>query len=110
MKVEHPEQFVSSEPTFKSDLRASKSGVLGLIGLYEIAYSLFLSNDILGIDGQPAKESSITRAFEMIFNIRFGDLSKKREAVFSRIDKNRTKALDTLKELIKREEYRLNEG
>ena len=110
MRIEHPEQFIQSEPTFKSGLRVSKSGDLGLIGFFEVVFSLFLSNDVLGPDGKPAKISSIAKAFEIIFNIRFGDLSKKKDAIFSRAGRNRTKALNIMKELIEREEDRLNAG
>ena len=108
LKIRHPEQFVYPEHNFNSNLRVDKRGMLGLIGFYEVAHALFLSGNILGIDGQPANEKSIANAFEMIFNIKFGDLSKKKEAIFSRY--KCTKALSTLKELIKREKDKLEEG
>ena len=106
LKIQHPEQFIASKQTFDSGLRVSKSGELGLIGFFEVVFSLFLSNDISGLDGNPANLSSVAKAFEIIFNIRFGDLSKKKEAIFSRTGRNRTKALNILIGLIEKEEDR----
>jgi hypothetical protein len=108
LKIKHPEQFIQSEPTFNSGLRVSKSSELGLIGFFEVAFSFFLSNNILGPDRNPANLSLITRAFEMIFNIKFGDLSKKKEAIFSRAERNRTKALNQLIGFIEKEDDLLN--
>ena len=98
MKVEYPEQFTTTEPTFKSDLHImSGSHDLGIIGLAEIAVSLHLSGKILGPDGKPASLTSIAKALEQTFNVSFGNIYNKRLALFNRKRYNQTKTLDMLK-------------
>ena len=104
LKIHHPEQFIQSEPTFKSDLHIvpNKSG-FGIIGLVEIVFALYLSGFILAADGKPAPLAQIARVFEQAFNVSFGNISARKSEIFKRISCDRTKTLNLLVNHIKRE-------
>ena len=105
MKVEHPEQFISSEPTFKSDLYIKpKSHDLGIIGLVEIVVALSLSGHVLGTDGKPAPLIKIAKVFEQAFNVSFGNIYIKRGTLFNRKGYNLTKTLEKLIECLRNED------
>ena len=107
LKIRHPEQFVQSEHTFKSDLHiVPGSHDLGIIGLVEIAVALHLSGHILGPDGKPAPLVKIGRVFEQAFNVSFGDIYIKRNTLFNRKGYNLTKALDKLRTCLIKEEHK----
>ena len=105
LKIQYPGQFTQPAATFKSDLYIiPKSSDLGIIGLAEIAIGLHLSENILGADGKPAPLIRIAKAFEQSFNISFGDIYDKQEAIFNRKPRNRTKALDLLNDCISKKD------
>jgi hypothetical protein len=106
LKICHPEQFLQTNPqTFESNLfLAPKSKNLGIIGMAEIVVSLWSLGEIIGTDGKPVPLIRIANAFEYIFDFSFGDIYDKQKAIFDRKPFNRTKALDTLKNAILKEE------
>ena len=76
LKIKHPESFSSpSSPTFESDL-------------YVIPKS---------------KDLGIVHGFEVLFNLRFGSIYDKLDAIFMRKPFNLTKTLDALKNAINKE-------
>ncbi len=100
----HPERFVK-EQTFKSDLHIiPKSKKLGIVALAEIVESLYLSQEVLNNEGNPASKSLIGNMFELIFNVSFGDISDKTSEIYKRKPFNRTKALDFLRNMIMRKD------
>ena len=101
LKIQYSGQFLQPAATLKSDLYITpKSSDLGIIGLAEIVVGLHLSENILGADGKPAPLIRIAKAFEQSFNISFGDIYDKQEALFNRKPYNRTKALNLLRDCI----------
>lgn len=104
LKIRHPEQFHQPEQTFKSDLYiVPKSKGLGIIGFVELAVSLFLLGEIYTKTGKHASLSDIAKAFELMFNFSFGSIYKKRIALFDRKPCNLTRLLDSLKNLLLKE-------
>lgn len=109
LKIRYPEQFPSTHPQiFESNLSLKPKGV-GIIGIAEIVVSLWLLGEIIGTDGKPVPLVRIANAFEYIFDFTFGDIYDKHEAIFDRKPFNRTKALDTLKNAILKEEKKRNQ-
>jgi hypothetical protein len=111
LKIQYPEQFRQSDlPTFKSDLYfapKSKDG-LGFIGMAEIIVGLHLLAEIPDASGKPADLIQLARVIEQAFNFKFGDIYELKNEVFRRKPYNRTKALDTLRNAIIREERKRN--
>ncbi len=105
LKIRHPEQFQKlTSQTFKSDLYIiPKSKGLGIIGFVELAVSLFLLGEIYTKTGKHASLSDIAKAFELMFNFSFGSIYKKRITLFDRKPYNLTKLLDSLKNLLLKE-------
>ena len=111
LKIRHPEQFIQSEPAFKSDLHiVPGSHDLGIIGLLEIAVALYLSGHILGPDGKPAPLVKIGRVFEQAFNVDFGKIHDRQMALFNRKRYNLTKALDMLRTCLNKKGIKVNES
>lgn len=106
LKIRYPEQFRhSNQQTFVSDLYIiPKSKGLGIIGIAEIVVCLFLSKEIKARDGKPVPLIRIAKVFELAFNLNFGDIYDKQDALFRRKPYNLTKALDYLKSVIQRED------
>ena len=102
LKIEYPEQFRKpTQSSFKSDLYIiPKSRGLGIIGLAEIVIGLHLSGEIKGSDGKPLPLISLSRTFEMMFNVDFGSIYDQQEKIFTRKPFNRTKTLDFLRFLL----------
>ncbi len=104
LRIRHPEQFHKPEQTFKSDLYIiPKSKGLGIIGFVELTVALFLLGEIYTKTGKHASLSDIAKAFELMFNFSFGCIYKKRIALFDRKPYNLTKLLDSLKNLLLKE-------
>jgi hypothetical protein len=104
---EHPEcspsiSAVRDTPDFDLHL-TPKPNRLGIVGLAEVVIALSLSEEIVGANGKPAPLIRLAEAFEYIFDMSFGDIYDKQDAIFnSRKPFNRTKALDYLRALIVR--------
>lgn len=102
MRYSHPERFEPVE-TFRSDLHiVPKSQGLGIIGIMEIVFCLFLSKEIKNASGKPASFKQIAKAFEYIFNLNFGNIYDRRDEVYKRKAFNLTKALDFLKNVLEK--------
>ncbi|MCG6188672.1 hypothetical protein [Maribellus maritimus] len=69
----------------------------------ELAVSLFLLGEIYTKTGKHASLSDIAKAFELMFNFSFGCIYKKRIALFDRKPCNLTRLLDSLKNLLLKE-------
>ena len=105
LKINHPEQFKLSIPTaFKSDLYViPKSKDLGIIGIAEIVIGLSFLGEVVGKDGKPVPLVRLAHGFEVLFNLRFGSIYDKLDAIFMRKPFNLTKTLDALKNAINKE-------
>ena len=105
LKIKHPESFVSPiSPTFESDLYViPKSKDLGIIGIAEIVIGLSFLGEIVGKDGKPVPLVRLAHGFEVLFNLRFGSIYDKLDAIFMRKPFNLTKTLDALKNAINKE-------
>jgi hypothetical protein len=86
---------------------ADKPNRLGIVGIAEVVFTLFLSEEIVGADGKPVSLIRLANGFECLLDMNFGDIYKQVEAIlFNRKPFNRTKALDYLRTLLLREEKR----
>ena len=101
LKIKHPESFVSPiSLTSESDLYViPKSKDLGIIGIAEIVIGL----SFLGEDGKPVPLVRLAHGFEVLFNLKFGSIYDKLDAIFMRKPFNLTKTLDALKNAINKE-------
>ncbi|WP_255498804.1 RteC domain-containing protein [Dysgonomonas sp. ZJ709] len=108
-RFSHPERFIK-EQTFKSDLYIipkSDDG-LGIISFVELVVALFLLGGIYMKGGRKATLIEIARAFEQMFNFKFGDIYKKQVKLFDRKGYNLTKLLDSLRNLLNKESRKRN--
>ena len=74
-----------------------------LVEIMELVSGLFLSKRIINHAGKEAPLTEIGRAFEHLFNIKFGDIHKKHESVICRQANKRIEFLDTLRKSIAEE-------
>ncbi len=74
-----------------------------LVEIMELVSGLFLSKRIINHAGKEAPLTEIGRAFEHLFNIKFGDIRKKHESVICRQANKRIEFLDTLRKAIAEE-------
>ena len=74
-----------------------------LVEIMELVRGLFLSKRIINHAGKEAPLTEIGRAFEHLFNIKFGDIHKKHESVICRQANKRIEFLDTLRKAIAEE-------
>lgn len=81
---------------------------MGIIGIAEIVLGLFLQGEIIGKDGKPVSEARLARGFEQLFNLKFGSIYDKVSEIFTRKPYNLTKTLDTLREVISKENHKRN--
>ncbi len=105
LKIKHPESFDSpTSPTFESDLYViPKSKDLGIIGIAEIVIGLSFLGEVVGKDGKPVPLVRLAHGFEILFNLKFGSIYDKLDAIFMRKPFNLTKTLDALKNAINKE-------
>ena len=105
LKIKHPESFDSpTSPTFESDLYViPKSKDLGIIGIAEIVIGLSFLGEVVGKDGKPVPLVRLAHGFEVLFNLKFGSIYDKLDAIFMRKPFNLTKTLDALKNAINKE-------
>ena len=66
----------------------------------ELVSGLFLSQRIVSHIGKESPLTEIGRAFEHLFNIKFGDIHKKHESVICRQANKRIEFLDILRKAI----------
>ena len=104
LKIKHPESFDSpTSPTFESDLYViPKSKDLGIIGIAEIVIGLSFLGEVVGKDGKPVPLVRLAHGFEILFNLKFGSIYDKLDAIFMRKPFNLTKTLDALMQLTKK--------
>lgn len=74
-----------------------------LVEIMELVSGLFLSKRVLNHAGKEAPLTEIGRAFEHLFNIKFGDIHKKHESVICRQANKRIEFLDILRKVITEE-------
>ena len=105
LNIKHPESFVSPiSPTSESDLYViPKSKDLGIIGIAEIVIGLSFLGEVVGKDGKPVPLVRLAHGFEVLFNLKFGSIYDKLDAIFMRKPFNLTKTLDALKNAINKE-------
>ncbi len=76
MELEHPELFadesVCQAPDFGLHL-AAKPRNLGIVGIAEIVVCLWLSGEIVGMDGKPVSLIRLAEAFEYLLGMDFGE-------------------------------------
>lgn len=108
-RFSHPERFIK-EQIFKSELYIipkSDDG-LGIIGFVELVVALFLLGGIYMKGGRKATLVEIARAFEQMFNFKFGSIYKKQIKLFDRKGCNLTRLLNSLKNLLDKESRKRN--
>lgn len=76
---------------------------MGIIGFVELVVALSLLGGIYTKGGRKATLIDIAKAFEQMFNFSFGNIFKKRIALFERKPCNLTRLLDSLKNLLIKE-------
>ena len=74
-----------------------------LVEIMELVSGLFLSKRVINHAGKEAPLTEIGRAFEHLFNIKFGDIHKKHESVICRQANKRIEFLDILRKAITEE-------
>ena len=102
LKIQYPTPFQSRKngnphsPLYLTD-------ETNLVEIMELVSGLFLSKRIINHAGKEAPLTEIGRAFEHLFNIKFGDIHKKHESVICRQANKRIEFLDTLRKAIAEE-------
>lgn len=74
-----------------------------LVEIMELVSGLFLSKRVVNHAGKEAPLTEIGRAFEHLFDIKFGDIHKKHESVICRQANKRIEFLDILRKAITKE-------
>ena len=102
LKIQYPTRFQNRKngnpqsPLYLTD-------ETNLVEIMELVSGLFLSKRIINHAGKEAPLTEIGRAFEHLFNIKFGDIHKKHESVICRQANKRIEFLDTLRKAIAEE-------
>ena len=73
------------------------------VEIMELVSGLYLSKRVVNHAGKEAPLTEIGRAFEHLFNIKFGDIHKKHESVICRQANKRIEFLDILRKVITKE-------
>lgn len=98
-QMEFPKYFINIETGFISPLHLDKD-MAKYIDIMEIVCGLYYLKCITTVDGKEIHFSDLATAFEKLFNIKFGDIYKKEEAVIKRKQPKVTEFLDRLKTAI----------
>ena len=77
---------------------------MGIIGIAEIVIGLSFLGEVVGKDGKPVPLVRLAHSFEVLFNLRFGSIYDKLDAIFMRKPFNLTKTLDALRNTIIKED------
>ena len=102
LKIQYPAPFQNKKnsnpqsPLYLTD-------ETNLVEIMELVSGLFLSKRVVNYAGKEAPLTEIGRAFEHLFNIKFGDIHKKHESVICRQANKRIEFLDTLRKAIAEE-------
>ena len=102
MRIKYPIQFQNRKNSFPpSPLYLTDE--TNLVAIMELVSGLFLSQRVITHSGKETPLTEIGRAFEHLFNIKFGDIHKKHESVICRQGNKRIEFLDTLRKAITEE-------
>lgn len=102
MRIKYPIQFQNRKNNFPpSPLYLTDE--TNLVEIMELVSGLFLSKRVINHAGKEAPLTEIGRAFEHLFNIKFGDIHKKYESVICRQANKRIEFLDILHKAITEE-------
>ena len=102
MRIKYPIQFQNRKNNFPpSPLYLTDETYL--VEIMELVSGLFLSKRVVNYAGKEAPLTEIGRAFEHLFNIKFGDIHKKHESVICRQANKRIEFLDILRKAITKE-------
>lgn len=102
MRIKYPIQFQNRKNSFlPSPLYLTDE--TNLVAIMELVSGLFLSQRVITHSGKETPLAEIGRAFEHLFNIKFGDIHKKHENVICRKANKRTEFLDILRKAISEE-------
>lgn len=102
LKIQYPAPFQNKKnsnpqsPLYLTD-------ETNLVEIMELVSGLFLSKRVVNHAGKEAPLTEIGRAFEHLFNIKFGDIHKKHESVICRQANKRIEFLDILRKVITKE-------
>ena len=102
MRIKYPVQFQNRKnklplsPLYLTD-------ETNLVEIMELVSGLFLSERVVSRNGTKSPLTEIGRAFEYLFNIKFGDIHKKHESVICRQANKRIEFLDILRKAITEE-------
>ena len=102
LKIQYPAPFQNKKnsnpqsPLYLTD-------ETNLVEIMELVSGLFLSKRVVNHAGKEAPLTEIGRAFEHLFNIKFGDIHKKHESVICRQANKRIEFLDILRKAITEE-------
>ena len=101
-RIKYPEQFQQhTNKLFLSPLHLADK--TSLINIMEIINGLFLSQRIIYQNGKPVHLTDLGKAFEWIFNIKFGDYHLKYMDGIKRKPAKLTEFLNELANLIRKE-------
>ena len=99
LKIQYPAPFQNKKnSTPQSPLYLTDE--TNLVEIMELVSGLSLSQRIVTRTGTEAPLTEIGRAFEHLFNIKFGDIHKKHESVICRQANKRIEFLDILRKAI----------
>ena len=99
LKIQYPTPFQNRKNNFPpSPLYLTDE--TNLVAIMELVSGLFLSQRIVSHTGKESPLTEIGRAFEHLFNIKFGDIHKKHESVICRQTNKRIEFLDILRKAI----------
>ena len=102
LRITHPAQFQPPKDRAKpSPLHLTDETTL--VEIMELVSGLHLSKRAVSRSGAALPLTEIARAFENLFNIKFGDIHKKHDSVICRKPHKRTEFLDTLRKAIAEE-------
>ena len=96
LKIQYKKNSNPQSPLYLTD-------ETNLVEIMELVSGLFLSKRVVNHAGKEAPLTEIGRAFEHLFNIKFGDIHKKHESVICRQANKRIEFLDILRKAITKE-------
>ena len=99
LRIKYPAQFQNRKTQFlPSPLFLTDETTL--VAIMVVVSGLFLSKRVVSRSGTSSPLTEVGRAFEYLFNVKFGDIHKKHESVICRTPHKRTEFLDLLRKSI----------